>query len=111
MKKTIFRSALLFLALIPFAAAQWQPHNPVTAVQQQPDGVILTQQTGTLKIVVCSDTVIHVLYSATANFAEQPDYVIVKKDWPGAKFTFQSDDKETVLTTAALKIVIGRPDG
>jgi len=110
MKKTIFRS-LLLLALIPFAAAQWQPHNPVTAVQQQPDGVVLTQQTGTLKIVVCSDTVIHVLYSATADFAEQPDYVIVKKDWPGAKFTFQSDDKETVLTTAALKIVIGRPDG
>jgi alpha-D-xyloside xylohydrolase len=110
MKKTIFRSAFLLLTLIPFAAAQWQPHNSVTAVQQQPDGVILTQQTGTLKIVICSDSVVHVLYSATANFAEQPDYVVVKKDWPGAKFDFQSTDKDVVLTTAALKIVIGRAD-
>jgi len=110
MKKTIFHS-FLFVALIPLASAQWQPHNPVTAVQQQPDGVLLTQQAGTLKIVICSDSVIHVLYSATANFAEQPDYVVVKKDWPGGKFTFQSDDKETVLTTAALKVVVGKIDG
>src|SRR5450432_2136712 len=111
MKKTIFRSALLFLALIPFAAAQWAPHNPVSAVQQQPDGLVLTQQTGTLKIVVCSDSVIHVLYSATANFAEQPDYVVVKKDWPGAKFDLQSNDNEVTLSTAALKVVVGKIDG
>jgi alpha-D-xyloside xylohydrolase len=110
MTKTIFRS-FLFLALIPFAIAQWEPHNPVTAVQQQPDGVLLTQQTGTLKIVVCSDSVIHVLYSATANFAEQPDYVVIKKEWPGAKFDVQQKDNEVTLTTAALKLVIGRPDG
>jgi alpha-D-xyloside xylohydrolase len=111
MKKTIFRSALLFLALIPFAAAQWAPHNPVTAVQQQPDGLLLTQQTGTLKIVVCSDSVIHVLYSATTNFAEQPDFVVVKKDWSGAKFDVQSNDNEVTLSTAALKLVIGKIDG
>jgi alpha-D-xyloside xylohydrolase len=111
MKKTIFRYACSFLLLIPFAAAQWQPHNPVTGVQQQPDGVVITQQTGTLKIVVCSDSVIHVLYSATANFAEQPDYVVVKKDWPGAKFDVQSNENEVVLMTAALKVVVGRPDG
>jgi alpha-D-xyloside xylohydrolase len=109
--KSIFRSAFLLLALIPFVAAQWAPHNPVTAVQQQSDGVVLTQQTGTLKIVVCSDAVIHVLYSATASFAEQPDYVIVKKDWPGAKFDIQQNDNEITLSTASLKIVIGRADG
>jgi alpha-D-xyloside xylohydrolase len=111
MKKTIFRSAFLFLALIPFAAAQWAPHNPVTAVQQQPDGILLTQQTGTLKIVACSDSVIHVLFSATANFAEQPDYVVIKKDCPGAKFDVQSNDNEIALTTATLKVVVGKIGG
>jgi alpha-D-xyloside xylohydrolase len=102
---------LLALALIPFAAAQWQPHNPVTGMQQQPDGLLLTQQTGTLKIQVCSDSVIHVLYSATSSFQESPDYVVVKKNWPGAKFEVQSSDNEIVLSTAALKVVIGKPDG
>ena len=111
MKKTIFRSAFLFLLLIPFAAAQWTPRNPVTAVQQQSDGLLLTQQTGTLKIVVCSDSIIHVLHSPTANFSEQPDYVVVKKNWPGAKFDVQSTDNEVVLSTAALKLIVGRIDG
>jgi alpha-D-xyloside xylohydrolase len=106
----ISRLAFLLVFLIPFAAAQWQPRNPVTAVQQQSDGVVLTLQTGTLKIQVCSDSVIHVLYSAGANFPAIPDYVVVKKDWPGAKFTFESTDNEVVLTTAALKVVIARND-
>jgi len=108
--KTISRLVFLFLLLISFAAAQWTPRNPVTGVQQQPDGVILTLQSGTVKIQVCSDSVVHVLYSATANFSEQPDYVVVKKDWPGAKFDFQSTDNEIVLTTSALKIVVARND-
>jgi alpha-D-xyloside xylohydrolase len=109
--KKASRPLFLLLLLIPFAAAQWQPRNPVTAVQQQPDGLLLTQQTGTLKVVVCSDSVIRVLYSATANLSEQPDYVVVKKDWPGAKFDVQSTDNEIVLSTASLKVVVGRIDG
>jgi alpha-D-xyloside xylohydrolase len=99
------------LILIPFAAAQWQPHNPVTGMQQQPDGIVVTQKTGTLKIQVCSDSIIHVLYSATTSFQESPDYVVVKKDWPGAKFDVQSTDNEIVLSTSALKVVVGKTDG
>ncbi len=102
---------LAFFPLIPFAFAQWQPHNPVTGVQQQSDGLLLTQQTGTLKIQVCSDSIIHVLYSATASFKESPDYVVVKKDWPGARFDVQSTDNEVVLSTAALKVLVGKSDG
>jgi len=105
-----FQLFLAVLVLIPIAAAQWTPRNPITAVQQQPDGVVLTLQSGTLKIQVCSDSVIHVLYSASSTFPSLPDYVVVKKDWPGAKFSFQSTDNEVVLTTAALKIVVARND-
>ena len=112
--KNISRSAVQFLLvvliLIPVALAQWTPRNPVTAVQQQPDGVVLTLQSGTLKIQVCSDSVVHVLYSANATFPVVPDYVVVKKDWPGAKFSFQSTDNEIVVTTGTLKITVARND-
>ena len=112
--KNISRSAVQFLLvvliLIPAALAQWTPRNPVTAVQQQPDGVVLTLQSGTLKIQVCSDSVVHVLYSASATFPVVPDYVVVKKDWPGAKFSFQSTDNEIVVTTGTLKITVARND-
>jgi alpha-D-xyloside xylohydrolase len=100
----------LVLVLISAADAQWTARNPVSAVQQQPDGVLLTLESGTLKIQVCSDSVVHVLYSAGATVQAPPDYVVVKKDWPGAKFSFESTDNEVVLATGALKIVVARND-
>ena len=46
---------LCILTLLPAAAqAQWAPMNPVTAVQRQPDGVLFTMKTGTLKLQVCT---------------------------------------------------------
>jgi len=102
-----FSAALVFISI---AEAQWAPRNPVTGVQQQPDGVVLTLQSGALKIQVCTDSIVRVLYSASTTFSERPDYVVIKKDWPGAKFDFQSTGDEITLTTAALKVVIARID-
>jgi len=96
--------------LVPFVAAQWTPRNPVTHFEQQPDGVLFTLQTGTLKLQVCSDSIIHVLYSADAAFPMLPDFVIVKHDWPGTKWTLQSTDDEVALSTSALKVVVARND-
>ncbi len=114
-----FRSAVIRFLLMPLTLlacvtvthAQWTPRNPVTAVQQQADGVLLTMGTGTLKLQVCADSIIHVLYSATASFAQHPDFVIVKKDWPGAKWTMLSTDDVVTLTTSQLKVVVTKKDG
>jgi alpha-D-xyloside xylohydrolase len=100
-----------FLGITTAAYAQWTPMNPVTAVQQQTDGVLFTMGTGTLKLRVCSDSVIHVLYSRTSSFSGHPDYVIVKKDWPATKWTMQSTNDDVTLTTARLKVVVTRKDG
>jgi alpha-D-xyloside xylohydrolase len=111
------RSAVLrllqfaLLAVATAAYAQWTPMNPVTAAQQQSDGVLFTMGTGTLKLQVCSDSIIHVLYSRTGSFTEHPDYVIVKKDWAGTKWTMLSTNDEVSLTTARLKVVVTRKDG
>jgi alpha-D-xyloside xylohydrolase len=107
---SISRLFLCALILVPFAAAQWTPRNPVTHFEQQPDGVVFTLQTGTLTLQVCSDSIIHVLYSADASFPSLPDFVILKHDWPGAKWTLQSNDDEVVLSTAVLKVVVARND-
>jgi len=106
------RAALpLFLcAVFSVANAQWEPMNPVTAVHQQKNAAVFTLQTGTLKIQVCSDSVLHIVYSATATFPEREDYVITKKAWAGAPFTVQSTDDATTITTAALKVVVARKD-
>lgn len=55
---------LLFsLAVAPSLRAQWVPLNPVASVDPQPDGVVLILQSGFLRFQVCSDSIVHVVYS------------------------------------------------
>jgi alpha-D-xyloside xylohydrolase len=93
------------------AHAQWTPMNPVRSVQQQSDGVLFSMGTGRLKLQVCSDSVIRVLYSATASFPKRPDFVVIKETWPAAKFDVQSTDDAVTLSTSRLKITVTRKDG
>ena len=106
-----FRVAFCLLSLSILSSAQWTPMNPVKQVQEQPDGAVFTMGTGTLKVQVCSDSMVHVLYSATASFPKRQDYVVIKVNWPTPKFTMQSSDDTVVLTTSLLKITITRKDG
>ena len=101
---------LAFL-LTSFAVAQWTPRNPVASFEQQPDGVLFHMQTGTLKVEVCSPSVIRVLYSATAQIPSRPEYVVIKKDWPTTPWKMESSNADVTLTTPALKIVVAREDG
>src|SRR5215472_10647508 len=93
------------------AQAQWTPMNPVRNVQRQADGVLFSMGTGTLKLQVCSDSVIRVQYSATASFPKRPDFVIIKESWPATKFDVQISDEGVTLTTSRLKLTVTRKDG
>ena len=85
--------------------------NPVKSVQQKSDGALFELATGFLKIEVCSDTVIHVLYSPTSSFPTKPDYVLIKQRWPTTKWTMNSSAETATLSTARLKIVVAKKDG
>lgn len=93
------------------AAAQWAPMNPVVDVRQEPDGLTLTMKQGTLRLQVCSDTIIHVLYSATPSVPARFDPVIVKKSWAAVKWDLQKTSDELILLTPRLKVVVSRKDG
>ena len=85
--------------------------NPVRQFQQQPDGVLFSMGTGTLRVQVCSDSVIHVLYSPTASLPKRVDYVVTKENWPAAQWTMQATDDAVTLATSLLKITVARKDG
>jgi alpha-D-xyloside xylohydrolase len=111
----ILRSRPLALALSVFAftavaCAQWNPLNPVTSVARQPDGVLFTRQAGVMKLQVCSDSIVRVLFSPTASFPDRPDYVVIKKSWPAVRWDMQSADDAVTITTSALKIKVVRKD-
>src|SRR5690242_3711382 len=105
------RIVLLFLIAAPSLLAQWVPINPVDAVEPQPDGVVLVLKTGFLRFQVCSDSIVHVVYSLEREVPQQPDLAIIKKSWPKADFSIHSDDPKVItLATARLKIEITRVD-
>jgi len=93
------------------AHGQWAPMNPVQQVQPEADGAVFTMGTGTLKLQVCSDSIIHVLYSPAASFPKRTDFVVIKQSWPSAKFTLDSAGDAVILSTSRLKITVTRKDG
>jgi alpha-D-xyloside xylohydrolase len=102
---------LLFLAVTPSLLAQWTPLNPVTSADPQPDGVVLALQSGFLRLQVCSDSIVHVVYSKERDVPQRTDFLVTKKSWPKTGFTLHSEDPKLItLTTSRLKIEITRAD-
>ena len=97
----------------PGALAQWNTPNPVVSFQKRADGLEVRQKDGVLRLEVKSAEVLHVTYSPLADAAPEraSDWVVVKKDWPGAPFEVGSDDHAVTLSTAKLRVVIERADG
>jgi alpha-D-xyloside xylohydrolase len=103
------------LALLPLFAgpvtAQWIPANPVTQVQKQSDGVLVAMQTGAVKLQVCSDSIIHVLYAPVWPPPKRPDYVIDKSEWTPVRWTMEESAKDVRVKTDRLTVTVDRKEG
>src|SRR5690349_4870347 len=108
--RMIWSSLFLWLFVAGPVCAQWNPLNPVLSVERESDGVRLALQNGTLKLQVCSDSIIRVRYSPTATFSSRPEFVVIKDSWPVTKWEMQSSEDAIRLSTAQLKIVVARKD-
>jgi alpha-D-xyloside xylohydrolase len=111
--RVVFFSCLLIvvLAMAGSAFAQWEPLNPVTAVEKTADGATITMQTGTLRLQVCSDSIIHILYSPTSQTPDTLQIAVVKTSWPATQWTLQTTDSEITLATSQMKVTVTRKDG
>lgn len=93
------------------ASPQWLPLNPVKEVTAQPDGVLLTLQTGYLRFQVDTDSIVHVVYSLEKEVPQRQDFLVIKKVWGKTDFTLNADGAKIVtLGTSQLKIEVNRAD-
>ncbi len=99
------------MLLAATASAQWNPLNPVTDVKQQSDGVVLKMQKGTLRLVVCADSIVRVTYAPGATFPDTPQYVVIKNSWAPSPFTFDDGADAVTLATSKIKIKVTKKDG
>src|SRR5690349_9846240 len=91
------------------ASAQWIALNPVSKAEKTADGVVFTMKTGLLKVQVCADSIIRVMYTASA-FPNRQRYIVVKDHWP-TEWTFQSEAQEVSISTSKLTVKVARNNG
>lgn len=113
MKRLSFAVLLCSLVFVfpPVAGAQWSPLNPVTGVEKQSDGVLLHMRTGTLRLQVCTDSIIHVVYAPGSTIPDVRQFIVTKTGWPAAQWNMDSTNDAITLTTSRMKITITRKDG
>ena len=58
----------------PFAFAT---DNAVRGYARRPNGVLVDLGGQSLKLEVCSEAIVHVVYSPTGKFSDRPDYLVV----------------------------------
>ena len=99
--------------LAPAAPGQWNPPNPVVSFEKSTQGLKVTQKYGVLRLDVDAEDLLHVTYARQRAAAPEraADDVVVKRDWPGARFDVRSDGKAITLLTGKLRVVIDRETG
>jgi len=108
------RFPLFTFAVLFFAAsvqAQWTAPNPVASFEKQQDAVVLHMKAGTIRLQICTPTIVHLIYSPTSSFPVYPNPAVIKTSWPESKWSVQNSDDEVSLQTSDLKVSVDRKTG
>ena len=98
----------LLLHLLTLSVAALDRPAPVTSVEEQPDGALFHLGSGALKVQICSDSIVHIVYSPTGTFPENKNPMIARTSWA---FKRPRQEKEATVSTNLLKVVINYQNG
>lgn len=68
-------------------------------------------KTGVVKLQVCTDVIVRVLYSPAPTMPKLQEYVVTKIGWPQTNWAMQSGNDQITLTTPRIKVTVTRKDG
>ena len=103
---------LLLSALVTTdGVAQWNRLNPVRSVRRDGNAAVFTMETGVLRIEVCTDRIIRVVYAPSADVPRPALDLVVAPAWPGVEWSLQDSGDSVVLGTAALSVRVARSNG
>ena len=84
---------------------------PVQSFHKDADGVSLTMTPGKMKLTVCSDSIVRVMYSPTATLPAGQDFVVTNHSWPRTSFKVAEANGKLTLTTRKLKVAVDKATG
>ena len=95
------------LAALPASAAA----IPVQSVRTDSDGVVLTMSPGKMKLTVCSDSIVRVMYSPTATLPSGQDFAVTNHSWPATSFHVADSSGTVTVATRKLEIAVDKATG
>ena len=107
MRMALFLSALAGAATL---RGQWIAPNPVSSFEKTPDGVVLQLETGALRVLVCSDSIVRVTYSPAKSFPDRPEYVVAKTAWAPVPWSVVDSPAAVTISTGRIQIAVNRKD-
>jgi len=84
---------------------------PVQSVQTNSDGVTLTMSPGRMRLTVCSDAIVRVMYSPAATLAAGQAFAVTNHSWPAASFDVADAGSKLALATRKLKVTVDKATG
>ena len=102
------------IVLIVASLAAWPaPAAPIAvqSVHHDADGVTLAMSPGTMKLTICSDGIVRVMYSPTATLPAGQDFVVTNHSWPAASFQTADSGGKVTVATRKLKIAVDKATG
>lgn len=93
---------------VPFVFAA---DEPAITVQKDASGLVMHKGDETLRVTVCSPTVLHVVASPTDAKSASPFMPWFVKPCEASAFDFTQNEKEATLTTSAIKLSISMKNG
>ena len=83
---------------------------PVAAVNRDVEGITLTMQPGTLRLQVCTDRIVRVIYSPTGAIPKLENFVVIAK-WTPVPFQLRDDAQAVTILTAKMQVRVDKADG
>ncbi len=84
---------------------------PVQSFQKDRDGVSLKMSPGSMKLTVCSDDIIRVMYSPNQALPAGQNFVVTNHAWPKTAFQVADSGGNIAISTRKVKAVINKATG
>ena len=84
---------------------------PVQSFHKNTDGVTFTMSPGKMKLTVCSDSIVRVMYSPNAALPAGQDFVVTNHSWRSTSFKVAEADGRVMVTTRKLKVAVDKASG
>jgi alpha-D-xyloside xylohydrolase len=101
----------LYAAFTAVVICLQAPSAQITYTQES-DGVLFSMpNSGKMKVQVCADKIIRVVYTLQATIPAPESHIVVKKTWDPVLFTVQDGTSAVSITTSTVKVDVSKTTG